>query len=177
MGVYELIEGERHNNHSVYKLKHTTEVDEYLPRQLYMDGIFWKVRYGDFSATATGSLQSLAEPDNPMPPRTGWTYYSGSNTGQQPDPELKAEPLVKDPWCLTITVTAIGRASLKIHTLLGPYKRTEFWSSGKPVYQQAGGAHYLLHYPNKLGWSIRSTMGTSEHKTVYTGSGTICPAD
>ena len=68
-----------------------------------------------------------------MPPRTGWTYYAGKNAGDLPDPELKVEPVVEDPWCSTITVTATGRASVKKHTLLGPYKRTEFWSSGKPV--------------------------------------------
>ena len=104
-----------------------------LANNSFRDGIFWKVEIGDFSATYTGNLEILAEPDNLMPPRTGWTYYAGSTNGQQPDPDLKAEPLVEDPWCSTITLTATGRASIKMHTVLGHYKRTEFWSTGRPV--------------------------------------------
>ena len=68
-----------------------------------------------------------------MPPRTGWTYYASVNSGTQLDPQIKVEPVVEDPWCSTITVNAIGKASVKMHAVLGRYKRTEFWSTGKPV--------------------------------------------
>ena len=46
---------------------------------------------------------------------------------------ITVEPFVADPWCSTITVTTTGKASVKKHTVLGPYKRTTFWSCGKPV--------------------------------------------
>ena len=98
----------------------------------FRNGIFWKTS-AYIGSTSSGQLQSLAEPGNPMPPRTGWTYYAGKNAGDLPDPELKVEPVVEDPWCSTITVNAIGRASVKMHSVLGRYKRTEFWSCGKPV--------------------------------------------
>jgi len=173
LGLYEL-QKETYKNHSVYKLKHTTEVE--YNRYLYTNGIFWKTSE-DIGSTTSGELHSLAEPGNPMPPRTGWLFYAGKKSGNLPDPKLKVEPVVEDPWCSTITVTATGRASVKKHTLLGPYKRTEFWSSGKPVYQLADGAHFLLNHPNKLGWSIRSSMEISAIAEVFTGTGTICPAD
>ena len=96
------------------------------------NGILWKIR-SDFSATATGKIQSLAEPDNPMPPRTGWTFYASSDIGLQSDPKLKVEAFEKDPWCSTITVTATGKAGVKKSSVLGHYKRTEHWSCGKPV--------------------------------------------
>ena len=177
-----------------------TEVQQICSR----NGMFWKVTE-DLASSVAGDLQSsIAEPDNQMPPRRGWRYYAGSTNGHQLDPDLKVEPFVEDPWCSTITVTAIGRASVKKHAILGRYRRTEFWSNGKPVryytflrfhkgkmgdniftngfvkkslqifpyftnsnqllsqvYKLVGGEHFLLHYPNKLGWSIRFTENVS----------------
>jgi len=170
LGLYEL-QAETNNNHSVYILKHTIGVD-HPAQHLYTNGIFWKVR-NDFSSTGVGNLQSLADPDNPMPPRTGWTFYDDGE--QLSDPDLKVEPIEEDPWCSTITVTATGKAGVKIHTVLGHYKRTELWSSGKPVYKLTDGSHFLLHLPNKLGWSIRSSLESG--LKIFTDKGTICPAD